>query len=700
MTKKSLLKTYNLILFVLPFIIWIYCFRLFLGGRIGLTSDAISYYDHTKFFIENLARGIYPLWDPNWHFGSPNEFFLRRLGSFNPAYLFPAALVKCGVSFFTAYMAFLSLYYLLGCLGFYALAKELIHNKIAAYAGFLLILFSSLGTRLFDSFLILEFVPLAWFFVSFIWFFKFQKISALLGMTLSAMVLMTTYIPFYFINILIVFVFCFLVLYPKVSWMKLRGSVVFIGAHKILTLFCLCALVISLIPGVRMFKESGKGEIALSKRHSTSDSANAASVGKKTATEWGIEEDLFYSYSFRDLTKFKFAIFYIPVFFYLLLGVGILGRISKLLMLLFVYASAILIIFSPYAPVYHFLHKHVFYFNLFRNLHFYLWWAILPTAILFACELLRLFLEIDTKSLRDKMILGGFIIVIHGIAFKIADAYHYGAATTNITILLSCLSFLAYHCFLSQKFKQSWIFSLCSMIVLLAVIALQPAELYKTISINSNTNATTYLYDQKSLDFSYVHHDLEYYFRQKNIDQPLISQASFHYAVKWFEELSSLVDERALYGYLYHKFIGYDSEPTLEGVSEIDHVRDTGISKELIEGQTGQFEVVRYSANSVQVKTNFAKAKFLVYNDNFHSGWRAIINNQMTPLIRANHSFKGVWVPSGKQDIKFIFGSKWDYWINGAVLFIFYLVFILLIIKLSRFKPQAGIVRKGMNDGV
>ena len=70
----------NLVIsFSLSFLLWIVCFSSFITGDKGFTSDAISYYSHIKFFIENMAAGVYPLWDPYWHFGSPNEFFFTTI---------------------------------------------------------------------------------------------------------------------------------------------------------------------------------------------------------------------------------------------------------------------------------------------------------------------------------------------------------------------------------------------------------------------------------------------------------------------------------------------------------------------------------------------------------------------------------------------------------------------------------------------
>src|SRR5579863_7963362 len=84
---------------IFAFVIWIFAFRGYLTSKFELTSDAVSYYEHTKFFIENLSSGIYPLWDPFWLNGSPNDFFLRRIGALNPFYLLILVFKSIGVPY-------------------------------------------------------------------------------------------------------------------------------------------------------------------------------------------------------------------------------------------------------------------------------------------------------------------------------------------------------------------------------------------------------------------------------------------------------------------------------------------------------------------------------------------------------------------------------------------------------------------------
>ena len=78
--------------------VWLFTFRDYFTGRTTLFSDATSYFDHTRFFLENLKKGVFPLWDYFWNHGSSNEFFLRRLGAYNPIYLWMLVLKSVGFS--------------------------------------------------------------------------------------------------------------------------------------------------------------------------------------------------------------------------------------------------------------------------------------------------------------------------------------------------------------------------------------------------------------------------------------------------------------------------------------------------------------------------------------------------------------------------------------------------------------------------
>jgi len=245
-------------MFILAFLIWIFAFREFLSGRLTMVSDALAYYEHIRFFIENISRGVYPMWESSRNDGVPVEFFMRRIGSFNPLYLFILIPYKMGFSYIHSYFMILACYYFVGMIGFYLIALRIFQDQKAAFLAFLLLMFSSLGTRLFDSYFLLTSIPLIWFFYFLMVFTEKRERFPFLGMTFMLMILLTTYIPFYFVTIILVFLVCVIIFY---SW-DLKGIgqryLQFFKGHKIFVSLCTLVIIISLIPGLLFYVESGR----------------------------------------------------------------------------------------------------------------------------------------------------------------------------------------------------------------------------------------------------------------------------------------------------------------------------------------------------------------------------------------------------------------------------------------------------------
>lgn len=64
-------------------------------------------------------------------------------------------------------------------------------------------------------------------------------------------------------------------------------------------------------------------------------------------------------------------------------------------------------------------------------------------------------------------------------------------------------------------------------------------------------------------------------------------------------------------------------------------------------------EVVRYSGNQVELKVNLDAAGFVVLTDSFFPGWRAYVDDQETPVLRAYSLFRAVEAPAGEHRILF-----------------------------------------------
>ncbi len=671
------------LLFFLSFVVWVFCFRDFVFGRLPLQSDAISYYNHIKFFIDNMMQGIYPLWDPAWNCGAPNEFFLRRFGAFNPFFFLIILFRKLGLSHHLAYLLFLSLYYYLGMIGFYLLAKRILQDKLAAFVAYLLLMFSSLATRPFDSFIIFEFVPMVWFFFFIISFFQTPCRSFFIGMIFTVMIIFTTYLPFYFITIVIISMLVFIGVYPLRCKDICLNSVAFIKSNKILVCICLIAFCLSLIPGIRLFKASSQSEFVLPSRSNGIRAHNSIEVGYNTIAGWGITEDLMYSSAFNDLRKFKFAVMYVPVFVYIILLLGLFLKGNKLLLYLFILSSMIYLFHCPYAPIYKFLYHHIFFYKYFRNLHFFLWWVLLPVFILFAAENMKLFLNLQLERKRDRYLLLSFIVVLHLIFAVLIFKFGHGIFSSYIVIALSMVFFISYITGLLRK-------TIPILFYLLILIVLQPIEVYHYLARNSSSVKIEYLYDEPYQDFFYKRNP---------------RTGSLHYATKWYGRLVASIDPKIVKRfasnriYIFNRTVPVQDKDETKQIEEAikenkdiafiyppykkDEIRENAMIPSdgpiIIQEEDSWFHLIKYTANTLKIKTDFKTEKFLLYCDNYSRGWKAFINGVPVDVLRTDIAFKGIWLPAGENIIYFKFGSWEEYFLNYFLLCVFFAMFIALI---------------------
>ncbi|VAW19701.1 hypothetical protein MNBD_BACTEROID05-669 [hydrothermal vent metagenome] len=693
----------------LLFAVWVFCFRGFFLGKLAFDSDAISYYNHIKFFIDNLLQGVYPLWDPTWNTGVPNEFFLRRFNGFNPLYGIILVLRKIGLPHLTSYLIFLASYYFIGMSGFYLLAKRLYRNVYVAYVSCGLLLFSSLGTRLFDSYMLLITVPLIWFFYYLTAFTQDPKKVYFVGLIFSVMILLTTYIPFYFLTIFLTFLFCFVLLYFRRVKEILSRYLQFFKGQKILVVVCLVALLASLVPGLMFFNEvKSTGELSLPQRHSYAQSETGAiEVGIETITSWGILEDIVYSSVFTDFRKFKFAIIYIPVFGFLLFFAGIFTKVSRKVLFLFVWGIILFIINSPHTPIYHFLHENLFYYSYFRNLHFFLWFALLPILILFLSgqfnALLECSLESDFKKGRAIILVGAFHL---GMMFLIAR-YETGLVTSYVVLSMSMIFSVLYIQGWFLKRKGFFLFAL------FLVLSLQPVEVYTYLNKNAVKSYGPYRYDRPYLGFSFDRGGKNEITLQEAYQS---SPPSLYVATRWYQMILAKIPFGIVRKYMNHKWKAYDqvslindsdfdSKEVSEGLfhnENMAYVHEEramqNLNKSLniapwaqtLTAESDDFKVLKYDVNQIKVKTNFSQRKFLVYNDSYHSKWKAFVNGKEVDLVRANIGFKGLWVSAGENVVYLRYGTRQVYYLNWALMALFYGLFgylILLTVKgLSRYE--------------
>lgn len=657
------------------------------------------------------------MWDPTRNWGMPVELFLRRIGSFNPLFFMILVLNKIGVPYILSYLIFLGSYYLLGMIGFYLLARRILKDSRCAYLAYVLLMFSALGTKNFDSYAMLTFVPMVWFFYFLINFSQQPARPAyrtgrpaFLGMTFTAMILVTTYIPFYFLTIFLFFVAIFSLIYPgefKAALLRYRG---FVSGNRIFVCLCLVVFILTLIPGALFYHEGIKGELAFPGRHENSAVENTLEVQKERSRDWSIVEELMFAGYYTDLHKYEFGIFYMPVFAYVLLFLGMVTTVNRRLVLLCLWALCLFLIGSPnITPLYSFLYDHIFFFKYFRNLHYFLWLGLLPIFVLYVAEQFRLLLNCQLCSLKEKIGVLIFICLVH-VAF-LAFIYFRGnaLATSYGVIFLSWLFFTGY--FLGWPNSKSLIV-FCFILILGAAQAVEvyhylsqrawpydPKDPYRYLTPYVQLSLPTESERQRLLNRNNPHRKTANVLKTPSREPPEI-----YVGVSRVNFLLANIDYNVFADYVAPQFLIYDRVETVDekkwdlkrierALAHFENVafispgdisfpvegknqsESFASQAQIITGDSPELKVLDYGVNFVKLKTRFATRKFLVYNDGFHSGWQSFNDGHKTQILLANVAFKGIWLSPGEHIVDFRYGARWKYFFNFFLMVVFNLIF-------------------------
>jgi len=690
------------ILFLLSIGLWLYALRGYGLGQLAIYGDAHNYYEHTEFFLENITRGVFPLWESSRQTGVPTEFFMRRIGEFNPFYSIILLFQFLGLSFTKAYLSFLYVYYLLGMAGFYILAKRVFQNSILAFLSFLLLLFSTQATLLFSSFIHLTFVPMIWFGTFFLAFYQEPKKLYLLGMTFCLMIIVTTYVPFYFLTILLIYIILTIIVYAGVVKTFFSRFIHFSKNNKIFVGLCLLMLMLSLIPGLSFYRESAKGEIVIPTRHYNSPVDNVLGVAKQRTEFGGVIPHLLIEEIFGDFHHIRGARVFVPFFWQVLILLAFAVSINKRLSVLYIWGFSLMILALYDAGVYQFLFDHVFYFKFFRNFQFFFWTATLPIFVLLCTEQLRLYWNMDKQTPKYKRRHGIFIFLLH-MGLVIYLIFKDGALVTSYLVVV--LSYLFFTLYLMDKINNK---KTITFFLLTLIVTIQPMEVFHYLHQNANKTRPGFRYGRYLTDRPYRFMSLPKDEKTRDDklqrEKAMIKESSgilkknipsMYMATKWDAYLLDNLRKDIYYYYTDFKLILYDQtlwfdedKDDLQRVGRAflknenlafvaDQAAEDRISPgrraiashaEIITQDSKIVQVIEKDANILKLRTKFDTKKFLVYNDGYNSGWNVYVNGHRHDLIRANVAFKGLWVPAGENVVTFRFGSK------GLYLFKFFMI--------------------------
>jgi hypothetical protein len=654
-------------------------------GHLNLYQDAKTNCIYTNYFLNNIMRGVYPFWNPFTSWGRPDDLLARMMGDFNPFLYLIVLFEKLGLRFSLAYFMYLIFYFALGMAGVFALAKQLFKEPAIAWLTCLAAMFSNLTGNLFNNiFVILIFVPTVWFFYFLVRLARDPQRPWLLGLVFSVMIILTTYMPFHFLVVLLTFLAFYTCIYFREIPSIFQRCVIFIFKNKLFTLFCLFSLLLAAIPGWTWYESNLKEDIVYGWRGTQKPlflDQNMINTGNFITTHALISPA-------SNLHDAELSNLYIPFVFILIALAGMVLPLTRRRVLLFSLGLFIfLMTMTNASPVMGFLYDHIFFIKHFRNTHFFVW-AFDMVLILLVMDLLEGLLTMPLKSSRQRLGLCVLIIVLHLFILKLLNQAWGVNWSSYLVLALSCLFFVLY--FSGVLKSRNPVFFL----ILATIILFQPIEAVWHVDLNAAGNdpfpysSKPYSFEESKPVFSYLRPTLDEELqgpgpehRGDIRDQSgLMKDMGQYQGTSWsFAALQGFPAQK-LQEYVRHKFVLYPPDQNVSiGPS------DDFPSGQWVDQASDQFKVTAFDMNYIRIKTNFSQDQLLVYNDSYQAGWRASINGRPVPIIRANMAFKGIHLPAGPNDILFSYHSaQYRIFFTGLIFYFQFILGFLIFLFLKR----------------
>jgi hypothetical protein len=681
------------VVWALPIILVFLVFREFMSGPLHLQVDSAVCFVSNHYYLKNIARGVLPFWNPFNAWGRPEDFTWQMNGIFNPFLYLTLLLHGLGLSFILAYKFYLAGYFAFGLWGFYLLARRLFEEWWQAYFALLLLLFSNLWINLFnDALTILIFIPAVWCFYFAVAFFKDFQLRDYLGLVLALMMVLTTYLPFYFV-LTAFFVLAFFLLFYAGSLSRLgRGVKIFVKSHPVWFWLGLGLLGLYTLPGLLWMLNSP--DYAVSWRGSPDGDPlklSLVAIDNNPGVGQNAWEDCFTGQNICIVN------FYVSIFAFLVAWLAVFVSVGRRTLLFAAVAVCLVLVFLGSAtPLYGLLTKMFFFMKYFRNIHFLIWFAV-PFGILAVCDLAGRFVK--ALPTWPRLWAVGFLVVWHALAAVFLAVHGDVPLTSWITIVLSLFFCLV---LLWTGYRPMSVFFSLALFIL---VALQPIGVMgmTTKDWGKSNMALDQQHYQKPISpmFSYVrpYRGSE---EEKWSEAPGFGEmtdtsgypATDFNGMRWTYFFQDQIAYDDVKDYVRHKFIIYDratalpdTESSFTPVREairsrgnIAYVLGTGaglphewdVSRnagfQMIDKDSPEFKVVSFDLDRLRLKTHFDRSRFLVYNDSYHPGWRASLNGRKVPLYRANIAFKGLYLPAGENDVVLEFPDPWLGWLYPAMI--------------------------------
>lgn len=644
----------------------------------------MAYYEHVKFFTANMMAGHYPFWEPNRDGGSSFELFSRRIGSYNPFFWVISLLCRACVPFNAAYLGFLAGYFFLGSILFYRTLRLFFGRSITSYVGYTLFVYSALGLQVFFSYLVYLVTPMMGFLYFICAFLRRPKRIYFLGAVFSFCILMQTYVPFYFLFVVLVALILSVVLYFDVL-NELMGTIGhFARSQKWVVLFSLLAISVSVLQGWHLHEGFTKSGFSMPARHSGSTDSNQLTVSTDKIIEGGFRPLAVVEDSLRDVQDFALSRYYLPVFLVVPFLLGQFFPLKRRYVFWMVSGTVCLLLsLSDTMRGYSLIYQWVYFCKYFRNYEHFFFIAVIPFVVLAACELLHQVLYGRLLKGAEKIAMAVFSCLVHlGLIWHIV--YLNGSFTWTCVVLAASAVFWAVFFIMDRKLP-----AVLTAVVCLSLIILPSLEAFWYADKNAENRNFLYRYESgvEGAVIKYVDPSVRPAVPKNGpavFPKGPADSACNHTVISlYLNNVESRVPSRIFEDMLYRAAFYENTEVVsdhafspsvlarrwLEGRGAAFIDRDDGLERPA-SGAGEENRIVKasrdnikdFSSNSDRLSftVDLDRPEFLVYFEAYAPEWRGWIDGTERHIYRANEAFIGVWIPAGKHTVILRYGRFID----------------------------------------
>ena len=150
-------------------------------------------------------------------------------------------------------------------------------------------------------------------------------------------------------------------------------------------------------------------------------------------------------------------------------------------------------------------------------------------------------------------------------------------------------------------------------------------------------------------------------------------------SAEWLEDFHRVINSSAAYAEAAKSWEGdfyFVLEP--EGHTLPSLVASDGASSVTVSG---------YDLNEVRLRAAMAAPGYVVLTDSYYPGWKATLDGEDTPVIRADYLFRAVYAPAGEHEIIFSFRPPdfiWGAIISAVSLILVLSALLILALRLHR----------------